>query len=173
LRRASTHVYYELWMLLRTGEATLARTSADDVVNNALVESFALHMRALCDFLWPSGADDDDVLALDYFPGKWTASGKSAFKGQRVDANKGIAHISYRRLDVQPPEGKSWEIVTIAEGLHGAMSDFYDLVDHGLLSEEWTRRGFPERVRLPGGGIRVGAAASSMPTMISSDYRPK
>lgn len=168
LRAASKHVYYELWMLLRTADHLVAKRYADEVVNNALIESFAMHTRALSDFLWPNGAHSDDVLASHYFPtGKWTAPGKRDFKEPRLAANANIAHISYLRLDVTPP-GKGWAVLGIAETMRSAMNDFYGHVDHGLLSEEWTSPGFPEGVRLPPEGIPVGGAPFSVPTGMSS-----
>ena len=64
LGRVSEHLHYEVQMLLVseiTGQGTL---------HNALVESFAIHVRNMLDFLWPDKPKrkSDWVIAADFFP---------------------------------------------------------------------------------------------------------
>ena len=105
LKGALEHVYYEIAQLTETliGSNNVA-------VNNALVESRLIHVRALLDFFERStrrvmkGTEMDDVLSLDYGFAPQTV-GISSLYQERL--NKDLAHLTYSRSERLATE-KPW-----------------------------------------------------------------
>ena len=121
---SEAHIYYEIDMLHRTSLRLLGRE--DGVYNNALVESYALHLRNMIEFLYLSPKRDDDVNALHYVKSKsaWLeARGKEPPPGlaaAKIRADKQVAHLTKRRFADGAPE-KLWrpgvELPEITTGL--------------------------------------------------------
>jgi len=113
----------------------------DEVVRNALLESFAVHLRSLMDFLWPEKPRDDDVIVEDFFldPGVWRKV-KPAISDElqvaRVRVNKEVAHLTYARLRVSP-EDKKWAFVSLANEVIGVMQLFRKKAPREVLGPEW------------------------------------
>jgi hypothetical protein len=110
------------------------------VIKWALIESFAVHARALHHFLWPTGKiDDDDVLARDYFGGTWPSApilrSSLATADLRRDVAKYIAHVTYSRPD--PGGEKDWDCPAIARELVRCMDSFQHAVAPALLDDRW------------------------------------
>jgi hypothetical protein len=105
LKGALEHIYYEIAQLTET----LIGTNST-AINNALVESRLIHVRALLDFFQKSarrtfkGKELDDVLSLDYGFGPKTIGIPSSYQ-ERL--NKDLAHLTYSRAD-RPPAEKPW-----------------------------------------------------------------
>lgn len=105
LTGALEHIYYEIAQLTET----LIETD-NGALNNALVESRLIHVRALLDFFQKSkrslmGRNElDDILSLDY-----------GFRPQPVNIpptyqerlNKDLAHLTYSRSQ-RLPKDKPW-----------------------------------------------------------------
>jgi len=105
LKDTLEHIYYEIAQLTGT-----MRSTNNVAVNNALVESRLIHVRALLDFFQKTargnrgGRELDDVLSSDY-----------GFPSQEVDIpsqyqerlNKDLAHLTYSRSQ-RLPEDKPW-----------------------------------------------------------------
>lgn len=100
LRAGSVHLLYEIEMFcaladfFETGEADQAVAGLPHqglAVRNAMIESWAVHFRALTDFLWPPplNAKADDVFAEDYIEG-W-AFDKNAWDLERRRVHKHVA----------------------------------------------------------------------------------
>jgi len=141
LRDDSKTVRYEFEMLI--GTAQLCGTSTSAVVNNALLESFALHCRALIQFFFghlPNitgtrgkivgmASRDNDVLAVDYLPA-WQShcvSAPTELADAKPQADKEIAHITIERRNVnQPGTGvtSQWNIADAVKALRSTMGDF-------------------------------------------------
>lgn len=158
LRRASVHVFHELEMLL--GIPLRMARRPEDVTKWALLESFLIHARALHHFLWPAGRkDDDDVLARDFFGGTWPNAPaeptSAAMVKLRDDANKYIAHVSYRRPD--PGGEKEWDITGIADEFRASFDCFRADVPSTLLDDRW-RKVLPGRPNVPIVGSTTNAA---------------
>jgi hypothetical protein len=151
----------------------------------ALVESFTVHARALHHFLWPQGRlEDRDVLAQDYFTaGTWTRPAHPPLlEDLRDQVATFIVHISYDRPN--PGGEKQWPVVAMALEFDDLMAKFQkdvERINPSLLDDkEWRRNPQVEARkhaaailrgdRLPPGGIRVDAAASSVATMMSSPH---
>ena len=68
------HILYEISMLVQCGQlltSTFKSQSATvaAVLRYAVIESFAIHVRNLVDFLYPTNERATDVLADDFFAG--------------------------------------------------------------------------------------------------------
>jgi hypothetical protein len=121
---ADEHVVYEFEMFLWLarvcgGETRIGAPSASDVarLNNALIESFVVHLRNVIDFIYPESRKPTDVVAEDFFaPGEWTRfrpKRSRTLTAARVRANKEIAHLTTDRFKGNPPE-KGWDFASLA-----------------------------------------------------------
>jgi hypothetical protein len=141
LKKVSAHIHYEFWMLISTAQALASNISAQGWLQNALLESFVIHLRALSDFLYADPKNQDDVLAGDFFsPGEWLKlrpAEPGLLKKARMRANKEVAHLTYVRLNVAT-ENKPWMFAEIAHAIHSVMCIFLQSVPKHLLSEEWS-----------------------------------
>lgn len=97
LKGALEHIYYEIDQLTETMIVT-----NNNAVNNALLESHLIHVRALLDFFQRSdrrvmkGKELDDVLSLDYGFAKRTVGIPSPYQ-ERL--NKDLVHLTYSRSE--------------------------------------------------------------------------
>jgi hypothetical protein len=157
LKRASRHVYYELQMVIDTAEALQFRPSSDKIAENALLESFGVHARALLDFLTAATSDKDDIYAALYLGGAWTKPTLPAVLDLvKNDVNKHFAHITATRLKFELPVRKEWAVLPIAQALRDMVdTEFFQKVDKELLEEHWNA-GVPT-VRANAGPARVVA----------------
>jgi hypothetical protein len=137
LRAASEHLHYEIEMLDYTAKA-LARTSVSNL-RNALLESFTIHARSLLDVFFPSGAEENDVLAEQYFddPMTWKmARGRKPDFDVRANVGTQIAHLSYERLGIGP-EAKNWPVSQIHADLMRVVRAFEETAARERLSSTW------------------------------------
>lgn len=129
--------------MLRYTAAQLARTDLEDALRNALLESFAIHARALAHFFFPDRPHVSDVLASDFFSSeqRWAniagqrhelLGAGSETRSIRFRANKEIAHLTYDRLAVLPAE-KAWDISQILATLEALITKFADSADKSRL----------------------------------------
>ena len=103
LKEASNHLYYEIWMLNSLANGLASGIGGQGPLQNALLESFAIHVRALIDFLYSEKAKNDAVIAEDYFnsPEIWIRirpGNSDILRKARIRAHKEIAHLTYERL---------------------------------------------------------------------------
>lgn len=118
------HLLYEITMMVNC--AQILRTSLQSsspelarALTNAIIESFAIHVRNLVDFLYPGvNIHGDDVIADDFFPrGKRPATFptlSSILEVARKRAHKQVSHLTTGRLSGISPR-KEWrhtELVT-------------------------------------------------------------
>jgi hypothetical protein len=120
LRRISEDLHYEVQMLLGSAQGLDSGTTAEGTLHNALVESFAIHLRNMLDFLWPDKLTrkSDLVIAADFFPSpsdweKLRPEISQQLLDSRVRAAKEIARLTYTRPTVDP-EQKDWDVRQIA-----------------------------------------------------------
>ncbi len=175
LKKASDHLFYEIWMMSRlvsilegqtnpqpastltshthapetkllfrsTGIIRTSQSGADDdvlrVTNNPLIEAFGIHIRALLDFFYTKGRDDD-VVAVHFFssPSVWENArppkGKEDLKKIKDRVNKEIAHLTYAR---QKARSKLWLFREIQNDLDKIIEAFLSLVPKNLLGDRW------------------------------------
>ena len=132
LIKASEHLTYEYSMLLAVTEALSAGRVLNQFLKNALLESFAIHFRALVDFLYPpANARSDDMAAEDFFDDqtRWSEMRPTISpildRGRRR-AHKEIAHLTYARLTVTKSE-KEWPFGEITTEIRRLMDLFQEM----------------------------------------------
>jgi len=120
LEYSAEHLKYEFdmfsWLGRVCGNATVqigAPTAADATrLNNVLIESFAVHIRNVIDFLYIDTPQPTDVVAADFLPagawGKIRPPISVTLEAARKRANKEIAHLTTSRIAGGPPE-KGWD----------------------------------------------------------------
>lgn len=109
LLKISHHLWYEFIMFLFLADMMRKGLSPSSIKNNAYLESFALHVRNLIDFLYNDKPQDDDVYAGHYFQ---TAKDWITIRPQitklleksKKRANKEISHLTYTRIDITPED---------------------------------------------------------------------
>jgi hypothetical protein len=129
LKLVLEHIMYERNMLISIANGLSIGIAGKSPINNALVESFAIHVRNLVDFLWPEKPKNDHVIALDFFSdkNKWPdirPEISNLLKKSRIRAHKEIAHLSYDRINVTKRE-KAWQTIEIANEIENAFKIFY------------------------------------------------
>ena len=128
LKLALEHLLYERNMLLSLANGISSGIAGNSIINNALIESFAIHVRNLIDFFWSDKPKNDHVIAEDFFEDKndWFTKRpqlSSLLKNSRIRSHKEIAHLSYDRLRVQKSE-KNWQVNEIVKDIEKAFKIF-------------------------------------------------
>jgi len=136
----SSHLYYEFSMFVSLTQEML-KGCPPGAINNAILQSFALHVRNLIDFLYNDNHQTDDVYAGDFFenPEDWLKLRKpiSPILAQaKKRANKEIAHLTYSRARVKPDE-KKWAFVDLSSKMVEAFDPFIANIDRTLLDLQW------------------------------------
>lgn len=141
LQKASEHLYYEIAMFENLVNEMASGIARESVINNALLESFGIHMRALLWFFYPDISRDDDVIADDFFssPIEWQSTRPhltDTLNKAKKRADKEIAHLTYKRLDISP-EQKKWEFMPILYDMNKTINTFLRVVKLELLYEKF------------------------------------
>jgi len=141
LREASNHLYYEIWMFQSLAQGMASGIAGAGPINNSLLESFAIHVRALIGFFYSENPRTDDIIAEDFFENQNDWQRVRPLKTQILDtakkrADKEVAHLTYNRLDVTP-EQKPWEFLKIFDDLQAPIKIFLDNVSKDLLCSNW------------------------------------
>lgn len=128
LRDISEHLFYEFWMFNSLAQAMASGVFGQGALNNAALESFTLHARALLDFLYAEKPQADDVIAEDYFdePSQWLTVRPEKTETLKVihkRVGKEVAHLTYARLEVTA-ETKQWLFIQIANEINSAFDAF-------------------------------------------------
>jgi hypothetical protein len=143
---ASEHLYYEVRMFNATSQILTSGALPEGIEHNAMLESFAMHARALLQFFIPTNPHKNDVLAEHYFgdPLEWKKLRGGLPQSlrqisERVAAE--IVHLTYSRLDVGP-EARRWDVPAITGAINELVTTFLRGVHHEYLGSSW--RGQPE-----------------------------
>jgi len=140
LRDASEHLDYEILMLSSVAHALDSGVAVLSPMNNALIESFVIHLRNLMEFLWPEKPTNDMVVATDYFddPDYWPkrlGPMPTRLRSARIRAAKEIAHLSYDRIKLTEDK-KAWQYVDLLNDIATAFAKFAALVDRSKICPE-------------------------------------
>ena len=143
LRKASDHLYYEIWMFHSLVAGLASGVAGEGPICNAMVESFAIHTRNLADFFYPKRTRPDDVVAAHYFDSsdtweKLCPPASEVLSAARKKADKEIAHLTYTRQKVTP-EKKPWRFVELSQQIQPAIDAFCRSVPKELLGERWNQ----------------------------------
>ena len=133
----SDHLGYEIWMLRQTASKLAGMQPGVD--RNAVLESFTIHARALCQFFEPTRPKPHDALAWQYVgdEAKWEKA-RGAMPGALADVNgrvgSEIVHLSCRRLKFGPVADQ-WNITRIHDALMRVVATFIAVVPAANLSD--------------------------------------
>jgi hypothetical protein len=112
----------------------------DMATRNAQVESFAMHTRALIDFLYHPRKKPTDAVATDYTPPGWRPPEKlSSLKIVNTRVGTEIAHLSYKRVGITDEE-RQWPYLRVWLDLSPALQSFAEAASPDLLPAEVASR---------------------------------
>ncbi len=111
------------------------------VINNALLEAFAIHVRVLIHFFYSDNPQKDDVVAEHFFEDsddwkKQIPPKTEILNAAKKRADKEVAHLTYSRLKVTP-EKKPWNFTEISNDLQVVVAKFIELVPRDILGDRW------------------------------------
>jgi hypothetical protein len=141
LRQATDLLYWEIWMFQSLVQGMASGIAGESVINNALLESFGIHVRGLIWFFDADSPRKDDVIAEDFLPlsDTWQVARPkktAVIEEAKSRADKKIAHLTYARLKVSQ-EQKPWEFLQIHDDLNKAIERFLRLVADDFLGQRW------------------------------------
>lgn len=176
LRTASEHLAYEIDMFRATADLLAAGSLQNTAVENAVLESFTVHARALVQFFFrPHKTYDDDMLAEQYvenWASVWESVPAALVKvNERV--GKEIAHLTFERLRIAPA-AKSWDIAEISRAMSVLIDDFQRrapaecLVSIGVVGDEGSRWSVVTAKGMTAGVPRDAVASTNSVTAVSS-----
>jgi len=141
LRSVWKHLVYEIQMLNETGKilSTFKADPASDrdrVVQNTLIESFALHARSLTAFLYAEKPKHDDVIADDFLDDDYAWQRNRPPMHDLLNTvhprvGKEVAHLTYSRIGITD-EQRRWPFVQIAVEINLALREFLALLPLGF-----------------------------------------
>lgn len=132
LQAVTEHLRYEVEMLKQTADRLL-NSENTEFETNVLLESFAIHARALVHFFYPDRIFSTDALADHFITDipKWRAAIGSAVGAALTDVrtrvNKEIVHLTYDRLGITPV-AKGWNVAAIRDELVRLVAKFESVV---------------------------------------------
>jgi hypothetical protein len=131
---AHEHLVYEAAMLSHAVEK-FANKRLSDQDHNAFMESFAIHLRCLRDFLWGKRRphNPEDAFASDFCdPGVWETrrpplpAALKAIEGKRQRIGREIVHLTYHRLDIEA-EAKDWDLTELMRAIAEGLDEFAEV----------------------------------------------
>jgi hypothetical protein len=136
---AAEHVCYEIWMLHHMGRALAYGLPGNGPILNAFINSFAIHVRNLVDFLYEKKPNKkpDAILAEHYMANgqdwaKMRPALTKKLKDAKIRCDKQVAHLTTRRQ-----KKESWNFAEIVRELHSPLAKFVNSIDLSLLGEHF------------------------------------
>lgn len=128
-------------MLLHT-VGMAAKENQEPADRNAFIESFAVHVRCLRDFLWRDDRSrPHDALARDFCaPRIWEIArgplpaALREIEGNRNRIGREIVHLTYHRLDIDN-EAKTWKMRELLQEIMAGLAQFAHTADPRRLAE--------------------------------------
>jgi hypothetical protein len=119
----------------------LGITGRGNVINSSLLESFAIHVRALIGFFYSDGHRKDDIIAEHFFtnPSDWQKicpQKTELLDRAKKRADKEVAHLTYTRLNITP-EQKHWDFLKIYNDLQVLIELFLNSIPVEVLGSKW------------------------------------
>ena len=126
---SAEHLWYECWMFFETGSTLPGGVTSPLVqfVDNAVLESFAIHLRNLLDFFYPERILPDDVIAADYFelaqmPATFPVKSELLNEAE-VRAHKHVSHLTAKRLPGHHAD-KRWHVAPLVREVANLIDAF-------------------------------------------------
>ena len=129
----NVHVRYEVQMLLHVTSGVLEKIQVPQMLMHAPIESYAIHLRNIITFLYPSTVRDSDICAKDFFVDSETWSkirpplSDSLEKAKRR-ADKEVGHLTTARISGSPDE-KQWDVKNLTGEIFPIMRFFVESAD--------------------------------------------
>jgi hypothetical protein len=146
LRLLSEHLHYEVMMTFGLARFLVETqgTVLNQLMRNAEIEAFTIHVRQLIDFLWTDRSErptSTDAFASDYFAPREWAKLRPERPTILSDAlhrkvGWGVAHLTYGRAR-STLQDKQWNPIALAQALGPAVICFADNVDRGRLEAKY------------------------------------
>jgi hypothetical protein len=176
----SKHLLYEIEMFTGTIRMlnvviSMEPSEARTILRNALMESWALHVRNLLSFLYDSRPGAGDAIAPDFIGEEWKAkrgSKPDVLRLAHAKASKEIAHLSYLRGELTDDE-REWHVEPIIVAISEALHSFVDTVPAAVVTDDFRERA---RSALPVRPISLSDHASQIVSGASASldaFRPK
>jgi hypothetical protein len=151
----------------------------DMATRNAQVESFAIHTRALLDFLYGVRRQPTDAIASDFVPRGWNAGSKpKILDSVKPRVGSEIAHMSYRRVGLTDAE-RQWHYLEVWDALAATLTRFANDASADLLprkvSQSILRLAAAPRlpVQPPGSFATPATATNALPGPGTATHRPE
>jgi hypothetical protein len=134
------HLFYELEMVFSVGPLAMkyarAESLEDQVIKNALIESFAIHVRVLKAFFYDAARWPEDVTAVDYVSNaeEWIlrrGNAPDVLETAAKRASGETAHLTTRRRS--EPEAKHWAVQPLLGALTGIFCRFVSMTPKARL----------------------------------------
>ena len=130
------HLFYEITMLYQA-TLKLAKSEADPLCGNALIESFGIHSAIILDFMLNNKDTEDDAIANHYIRDEMAWKKINSVYRKKLNfiyrrRNKELAHLSYERLKVTA-DTKNWSFIAIAREIADLVDSFIDSARPNLL----------------------------------------
>lgn len=141
-RTITNRLFYEWQMLASSAE--MLQSVTEQLIENALIESCAIHSRALVKFFYSFEGtrppQSTDAIADDFFmtPNEWKNTCPKMPKELDYDtfgkyADKQIAHIIYSDEDKH-----QWNFTVVANALQPILEKFMELAQPEQLGDRWS-----------------------------------
>ena len=141
LRQASDHLYYEISMYQMLVQGMISGIAGRSAINNALLKSFAIHLRALIGFFYSENPRNDDIIAEDFFANQsdWInlrPAKTKVLERAKKRADKEVAHLTYVRLGITPDQ-KNWYFEEVYKDIQTLIEIFLKSIPRDLLGSRW------------------------------------
>ena len=133
----SEHVVYEINRFFEThGMLVRGEVESGTVLHDAVLESFALHLRNLVEFFFDKVKWPDNARAEHFFsdPAVWheLRGGDNYLTAAQTQGHKQITHLTYDRIGAD----KRWFVGDLAEKVHGVVRTFLDNAEEARMGPE-------------------------------------
>jgi len=120
---------YEIGMFRDTCNAFNNWTDLNKFNKNLLIESLALHTRVLIDFFYGTKKYSDDIIAEHLLPDNINWNNvkpkiPQILMDAKNKADKQLAHLSTKRLELQKQEKNGWRFNEISEEMNKIIEKF-------------------------------------------------
>ena|SRR5882724_8073713 len=129
-RFSKNHLYYEIEMLILVGDALLHQPPHGIPLQNALIESFGIHLRQIIEFLYYDKPWGDDVTAKDYVDAAnekaWLRVRRplpQRLKRARHRAHKELVHLTIKR-NAGRGRKKAWPVPALLKAMRRPLAIF-------------------------------------------------
>jgi hypothetical protein len=178
---SGVHLHYEIDTCEKAARLLMSTIPSGHPLNNFLVESYALNLRSLIDFLyWEPRRDDVNAIEFVKSKSEWLAARGAkpppVLSEARTRADKQIVHLTKKRFADGAPE-KNWkpgiEIAVLVDGLRLFLAHADPGRLHPVVAEAVARLAtlVPPEVKEPSPGLSTSPPLEtlSLPTKKGTD----